>query len=229
MQELWSAVDNYFNDLLIPADPVLEAALQASGAAGLPAHHVAPNQAQLLWILAQVTGAKKILEIGTLGGYSAIWMARALPAGGRLITLEYEPRHAAVAKENFACAGLTERIDIRVGRALDTLPGIAAEGAGPFDLVFIDADKESNPDYFDWALNLTRRGSLIVVDNVVRNGEIANPQSTDPGVCGTRRFLEKAAAEPRVSATALQTVGGKGYDGLVVLLVVADLQETPTG
>jgi predicted O-methyltransferase YrrM len=229
MQELWNAVDTYFNDLLIRADPVLEAALRASSAAGLPAHQVAPNQAKLLWILAQVSGAKKILEIGTLGGYSAIWMARALPAGGRLITLEYEPRHAAVAKENFARAGLADRIDIRVGRALDTLPGIAAEGAGPFDLVFIDADKENNPDYFDWALSLTRRGGLIVVDNVVRNGEIANPQSTDSSVCGTRRFLERAAAETRVSATALQTVGGKGYDGLVVLLVVADPQETPAG
>jgi predicted O-methyltransferase YrrM len=205
MHELWTAVDRYLNDLLLQKDPILKAALQDSDAGGLPAHHVAPNQAKLLWILAQITGAKKILEIGTLGGYSAIWMARALPADGRLITLEYEPRHAAVAKENFARAGLTGRIDIRVGRALDTLPGIAAEGAGPFDLVFIDADKEHNPDYFDWALKLTRRGSLIIVDNIVRNGEIANPQSTDPSVCGTRRFLERAAAETRVSATALQT------------------------
>jgi predicted O-methyltransferase YrrM len=222
MQDRWTAVDLYFGRMLIPADPVLESALQASRSAGLPAIQVAPNQAKLLWILARMLNARKILEIGTLGGYSTIWLARAMPAGGRLITLEADPGHAVVARENVARAGLSGVVEVRVGRALDLLPGIAAERARPFDLVFIDADKANNPEYFAWALKLTRQGSLIVVDNVVRNGAVAEPNSTDPGVIGTRRFLELAAAEPRVSATAIQTVGEKGYDGFAVALVVAD-------
>ncbi|MBN2084935.1 MAG: O-methyltransferase [Anaerolineales bacterium] len=222
MQEQWDAVDRYFNNLLNPADPVLDAALQTSRTAGLPEIQVAPNQAKLLWILAQTAGARKLLEIGTLGGYSAIWLARALSAGGRLITLEADPGYAAIARENIALAGLSDVVEIRVGRALDLLPGLANEGIGPFDLVFLDADKQNNPEYFAWALKLTRRGSLIVADNVVRGGAVADSANTDPSVQGTRRFLELAAAEPRVSATAIQTVGEKGYDGFFVALVVAD-------
>ncbi len=222
MQEQWTAVDRYFHTLFVPSESVLDSVLEAGKEAGLPAIQVAPNQAKLLWILARMLDAKKILEIGTLGGYSSIWLARAMPAGGRLITLEADPRHAAVARENIAHAGLSDDIEVRTGRALDLLPGIVAEGIGPFDLVFIDADKRNNPAYFSWALKLTRRGSLIFVDNVVRNGAVADPKSADPSVVGTRRFLELAAAEPRVSAVAIQTVGEKGYDGLAIALVVAD-------
>jgi predicted O-methyltransferase YrrM len=222
MQDRWNAVDRYFNELLVPADPVLDAVLGASDAAGLPAHQVAPNQAKLLWLLARVLGARRILEIGALGGYSTIWMARALPAGGRLITLEADPGHAAVARANIAHAGLAGVVEVRLGQALETLPQIAAEGSGPFDLVFIDADKRNTPEYFAWALKLSRRGSLIVVDNVVRDGAVADGASRDPGATGMRRFLELVAAEPRVSATAIQTVGGKGYDGFAVALATAD-------
>jgi len=219
MQDQWNAVDRYINELFVPADPVLDAALQASGQAGLPAHQVAPNQAKLLWLLARILGAQNILEIGTLGGYSTIWMARALPPGGRLITLELDPGYAAVARANIARAGLAGVVEVRVGLALETLPQIAAEGAGPFDLVFIDADKQNNPEYFAWALKLTRCGSLIVTDNVVRDGAVADAASSDPSVRGVRRFLELAAAEPRVSGTAIQTVGSKGYDGFAIMLV----------
>jgi predicted O-methyltransferase YrrM len=224
MRDFWGGVDRYLNGLLVPEDPVLEAALRAGDAAGLPAIQVAPNQAKLLWILARSIDARNILEIGTLAGYSTIWLARALPAGGRLITLEADPGHAAVARGNISRAGLADVVEIRVGRALETLPQIAAEGKGPFDLVFLDADKPNNPEYFAWALKLTRRGSLIVVDNVVRRGEVADGASRDPSVLGTRRFLELAAAEPRVSATAIQTVGIKGHDGFALALVVADDQ-----
>ncbi len=222
MQKQWTAVDRYFHTLFVPSESVLDSVLEAGKEAGLPAIQVAPNQAKLLWILARMLDPKKILEIGTLGGYSSIWLARAMPAGGRLITLEADPRHAAVARENIARAGLSGVVEVRIGRALDLLPGIAAEGIGSFDLVFIDADKRNNPDYFSWALKLTRCGSLIVVDNVVRNGAVADPKSADPSVVGTRRFLELAAAEPRVSAAAIQTVGEKGYDGFAIALVVAD-------
>ena len=220
-QEPWAAVDRYIADLLVPADPALDAALEASTAAGLPAINVAPNQGKLLHLLARGIEARAILEIGTLGGYSTIWLARALPEGGRLITLEVDARHADVARANIARAGLADRVDLRLGRALDTLPRLAAEGLTPFDLIFIDADKPSVPDYFAWALKLSRRGSLIVVDNVVRDGAVADAASRDPNVQGVRRLHELIAAEPRVSATTIQTVGSKGYDGFTLALVSA--------
>jgi predicted O-methyltransferase YrrM len=221
-QERWTAVDRYITDLLVPPDPVLDAALEAGAAAGLPAISVSPNQGKLLQLLARLQGARAILELGTLAGYSTIWLARALPPGGHLVTLEADPKHAEVARANLARAGLEEAVELRLGRALDTLPRLAAEGRGPFDLIFIDADKPSIPDYFAWALRLSRRGSLIVVDNVVRDGEVADAGSADPNVQGVRRFNEVLAAEPRVSATTLQTVGSKGYDGLTFALVTAD-------
>lgn len=221
-QDQWTAVDRYINDLLLPPDPALDAALQASAAAGLPSHNVSPNQGKLLFLLARIQGACTILEIGTLGGYSTIWLARALPAAGRLITLETDPKHAEVARANIARAGLSNVVELRLGQALDTLPQLVAEGRGPFDLIFIDADKPSNPDYFKWALKLSRRGSLIIADNVIRDGAVVDTGSGDPSVRGVRRFFELVAAEPRVSATALQTVGSKGYDGFAIALVTAD-------
>lgn len=216
-QKTWQAVDNYFNQLLIPSDEALEAALKASDAAGLPAIQVTANQGKFLHLLARLMGARKILEIGTLGGYSTIWLARALPADGRLITLEIDPKHAEVARNNLARASLNAIAEVRVGRAVETLPQLVGEA--PFDLIFIDADKPSNPDYFQWALKLSRPGTLIVVDNVVRDGAVVNAHSPDPNVQGVRRLTELIAAEPRVNATALQTVGGKGYDGLLLALV----------
>ncbi len=221
-QSQWTAVDRYITDLLVPADAALDAALEASALAGLPPIHVSPNQGKLLLLLAQIRGARTILEIGTLGGYSTIWLARGLSAGGRLISLEADAKHAAVARANLARAGLGKTVDVRLGRALDTLPQIAAEGVGPFDLVFIDADKPSTAEYFAWALTLSRRGSVIVVDNVVRNGAVADATSGDASVQGIRRFNEVLAAERRVSATAIQTVGSKGYDGFALALVLAD-------
>jgi predicted O-methyltransferase YrrM len=221
-QERWTAVDDYFGALLTPPDAVLDAALAASAEAALPPIQVSPGQGKLLHLLARAQGARSILEIGTLGGYSTIWLGRALPAGGRLVTLEVEPRHAEVARANFALAGLSDLVELRLGRALETLPRLAAERPDPFDLVFIDADKDSNAEYFEWALRLTRRGSLIIVDNVVRGGAVADGSSGDPAVIGVRRLGELVAAEPRVSATAIQTVGGKGYDGFMLALVTAD-------
>ena len=221
-QDQWTAVDNYIAGLMPPADPALEAALAAQAAAGLPPINVAPNQGQLLHILARAMGARTILEIGTLGGYSTIWLARALPAGGRLITLEADPKHAAVARANIARAGLDAVVDLRLGPAGETLPHLAAAGAGPFDLVFIDADKPSTAEYFAWALRLTRPGSLIITDNVVRNGAVADATSADPNVQGVRRFLAAQAAAPGVTSTVLQTVGSKGYDGLAFALVTGD-------
>jgi predicted O-methyltransferase YrrM len=221
MRETWTAVDDYVTDLLIPPDPTLDAALAAADAAGLPPIQVSPAQGKLLALFAQLRGARSILEIGTLGGYSTIWLARALPPDGRLVTLEAEPRHADVARANIARAGLAARVDLRVGRALDTLPQVAADARGPFDLIFIDADKPSIPEYFDWALRLSRRGTLIIVDNVVRDGALADATSEDPSVQGVRRFMTRVAAEPRVSATVMQTVGGKGYDGFALVLVTA--------
>jgi predicted O-methyltransferase YrrM len=218
-QEQWNAVDAYLNDLLVPHDPALEAALRDSAAAALPPINVSPTQGKLLHLLARLQGARTVLEIGTLGGYSTIWLARALPADGRLITLEVDPKHADIARTNLARAGVNHVVELRLGPALETLPQLAAEGRGPFDLVFIDADKPSNAEYFAWALKLSRRGSLIVVDNVVRKGEVVNAANDDPTIRGVRRFLEVLAAEPRVSATAIQTVGGKGYDGFAVALV----------
>ena len=219
-QEQWTAVDDYITARLIPPDPVLEAALAATAAAGIPMINVAPNQGKLLYVLVVAHGARTILEIGTLAGYSTIWLARALPADGRLITLEYEPKHAEVARANIARAGLAAQVEVRVGAALDTLPQLAAEDAGPFDLVFIDADKVNSVAYFNWALKLTRPGSLIIIDNVVRDGKVIDAASRDVSVQGVRALYEALAAEPRVAATAVQTVGSKGYDGLAVAVVL---------
>ena len=220
--ELWSEVDRYISDVLVGSDAVLEAALEASREAGLPPINVAPNQGKLLYLLARIQGARSILEVGTLGGYSTIWLGRALPAGGRLVTLELEPRHAEVARASIERAGLADVVTVRLGRAVETLAELDAEGAGPFDLVFIDADKPSNPDYFRWALRLTRPGSVIVVDNVVRNGAVVDPDSTDPAIRGTRALNELMAAERRVSVTEVQTVGSKGYDGFALALVLPE-------
>lgn len=217
--DLWSAVDTYLSDLLIPPDSALTAALASSDAAGLPAINVTPAQGKLLHLLARIQGARRILEIGTLGGYSTIWLARALPPGGRLITLESEPAHAVVAQSNILRAGLSSVVDLRLGPALETLPGIAAEEREPFDFIFIDADKTSTPAYFEWALKLSRPGSVIVVDNVIRKGALIEAATTDPLVLGIRRFFDMLADEPRVSATAIQTVGSKGYDGFAIALV----------
>lgn len=216
----WFDVDRYICDTLVGSDPVLAAALAASDAAGLPSIAVSPNQGKLLHLLARSISARSILEIGTLGGYSSIWLARALPADGGLITLEANEKHAAIARANIAKAGLADRVDVRSGRALETLPLLAAEGKGPFDLTFIDADKQSNPNYFQWALTLSHRGSLIIIDNVVRDGAVIDAASRDLDVIGVRRLNEIMAAEPRVCATAMQTVGSKGYDGFAIALVV---------
>jgi predicted O-methyltransferase YrrM len=215
----WRAVDDYFSDLLVTPDAALSEALERSAAAGLPPISVSPSHGKLLHLLARAIDARAILEIGTLGGYSAIWLARALPAGGRLITLEAEPAHAAVALANIEAAGVGDRVEIRLGNAADLLAAMVAAGEGPFDLVFIDADKPSTAAYFQWALQLARQGSLIVVDNVVRGGAVIDAAADDPGIEGVRRFIELLAAEPRVTATALQTVGGKGYDGFAIALV----------
>jgi predicted O-methyltransferase YrrM len=218
----FDAVDRFIADHLVEDDPVLQAALAESEAAGLPAINVAPNQGKLLMLLARAIGARKILEIGTLGGYSTIWLGRALTPDGRLVTLEANPIYAEVARRNIARAGLTDRIEVREGKALDTLPKLAAEGVGPFDLIFIDADKVGTPDYFLWAVRLSRRFTLIVVDNVVREGAILDAASKDASVQAMRRFFELAATDPRVSGTAIQTIGGKGHDGIAVVLVTAD-------
>lgn len=221
-QELWNSVDRYITEVLVTPDEALNAALEASDAAGLPSINVSPNAGKLLHVLARAQGARNILEIGTLGGYSTIWLARALAPGGRLVTLEADAKHADVARANIARAGLTDTVELRLGRALDTLPQIAAERREPFDLIFIDADKQNIPEYFAWGLKLARRGSLIIVDNVVRSGAVIDAASEDTAIQGIRRFNELVAAEPRVTATAIQTVGCKGYDGLAVVLVTAD-------
>ena len=221
-QDQWTTVDRYLTDKLVPPDEALDAALHASHAAGLPAINVAPNQGKLLELLARVQGARRILEIGTLGGYSTIWLARALPTDGHLITLEYEPRHADVARANIAHAGFADRVELRVGAALDSLKALVNENTAPFDLVFIDADKQTYAEYFQWSLRLARRGTLIIADNVVRKGAVADPTCEEERVRGVQRFFDAAAADPRVSATAVQTVGSKGYDGFALVLVTAD-------
>ncbi|MEV5596428.1 O-methyltransferase [Streptomyces sp. NPDC052496] len=218
-QQRWNTVDEYFNSLLAPDDEALHAALRDSEAAGLPHISVTPTQGKLLHLLARIQGARRILEIGTLGGYSTIWLARALPADGHLVSLEYNATHAAVARANLERAGLAERTEIRVAPALDSLAKLVAERAEPFDLVFVDADKPNNPHYLERALELTRPGSLIIGDNVVRGGDVADADSTDPTVRGIRRFLELIAENPRLSATAVQTVGSKGYDGFALARV----------
>jgi predicted O-methyltransferase YrrM len=221
-QEIWTAVDTYITDLFVGNDPALEDALKASAAAGLPAIQVSANQGKLLQLLASIRGARRILEIGTLGGYSTIWLARALPADGRLITLEAEPKHAEVARANISRAGLAGLVEVRVGRALETLPKLAAEARDPFDLIFIDADKPGYPDYFKWAMKLSRRGTVIIADNVVRKGAVIDEKSADPLVQGIRKMNSLIAKEPRVSATAVQTVGSKGHDGLTIAIVTSD-------
>ncbi len=218
-QRVWTEVDRYFDGHLVGEDDALDAALKSSEAAGLPAISVAPNQGKFLMMLALMVDARRILEIGTLGGYSTIWMARALPPDGRLISLEVDPEHAEVARANLARAGLDRVAEVRVGAALDSLPEIAAEKRGPFDLVFIDADKRNNTAYLDWALKMSRKGTAIVIDNVVRDGAVADARSRDSSVLGARHVTERIAAEPRLTATALQMVGTKGYDGLILALV----------
>ncbi|WP_432183312.1 O-methyltransferase [Streptomyces tendae] len=218
-QQTWTAVDDYFNDLLVEEDDALLKAVASQDAAGLPPHHVSPNQGKLLSLLATLRGARRILEIGTLGGYSTIWLARALPADGRLVTLEADAAYAAVAAANISRAGLDGIVDLRVGRAVDSLPQLADEEQGPFDLVFIDADKPSNPLYLEWALQLTRPGSVIIGDNVVRDGAVVDATSSDPRVQGVRRFTELISEHPRLTATTIQTVGAKGYDGFTLALV----------
>ena len=220
--ERWAEIDRWFEQRLVPSDAALTAALDASAAAGLPPIQVPPNQGKLLQLLVAAQGARRVLEIGTLGGYSTIWLARGLAEGGRVVTLEVDPHHAEVARTNLVTAGLADVVDVRVGPALETLPVLDAEGAGPFDLTFIDADKPGTADYFGWAVRLSRPGALIVVDNVVRGGAVADDATDDPNALGIRRFVAAAAAEPRVSATVLQTVGAKGHDGFAVVTVDPD-------
>lgn len=220
-QDQWTAVDSYISDTLIPADAALDAALKASNAAGLPEIQVSAAQGKMLHLLARMKGARRILEVGTLGGYSTIWLARALPAGGRLITLELDSRHAAVAQSNFERAGLGSVIELRLGKAAESMQQLVSEGGGPFDLIFIDADKEGYPEYFRWALKLSQPGTVIIADNMVRKGALPDAASTDPMVQGVRRFNGLVAAEPRVTATIVQTVGSKGYDGFALVLVVS--------
>ncbi|MER6999664.1 O-methyltransferase [Streptomyces sp. NPDC000410] len=215
----WTAVDAFFTEHLAPEDEALSAALAASDAAGLPQIAVAANQGKLLHLLALSQGARKILEIGTLGAYSTIWLARALPADGRLVSLEYREHHAVVARANLAHAGLDKLVEVRVGAALDSLAVLEAEGAGPFDLFFIDADKGNNPEYVEWAVKLSRPGSLIIVDNVARQGAVADATSEDTAVRATRRMVEQIGRNPRLSATAVQTVGVRGYDGFLLARV----------
>ncbi len=218
-QEQWSAVDEYAADLFVGDDPVLKGTLADSTAAGLPEIAVSPAYGKLLTLLARAVGARRILEIGTLGGYSTICLARALPADGRLVSLEINPFHADVARANIARAGLAGQVEVLVGRAVDSLAALAAASRGPFDLIFIDADKPGYTDYLAWSLRLARPGTLIIADNVVRRGNVIDPESDDPNVQGVRRFNEMLAAEPRVEATILQTVGEKGYDGLAIAVV----------
>ena len=213
----WAAVDDYFAGLLAPPDADLQAALADNAASGLPAHDVSATQGKMLALFAQMVGARRILEIGTLGGYSTIWMARALPADGKLVTIEFNEAHAAVARRNIERAGLSDKVDLHIGRALDVLPTLS----GPFDLIFIDADKPNNPNYIRWALELSRPGTVIIGDNVVRGGAVADPDSDDANVTGVRAFVDFIAAEPRLDATAIQTVGEKGWDGFLLAVVRA--------
>jgi len=217
--ELWTAVDSYIQQTLAKNDVALDNAMEANAAAGLPSIDITPNQGKLLHLLALATRAKHVLEIGTLGGYSTIWLARALPRGGRLVTLEREPKHAEVARTNLKRAGVAKKAEVRVGAAAESLAQMHSEGVKPFDLIFIDADKPNNAVYLDWALKLAKPGTLILVDNVVREGALADATSEDPAVVGTREMIDRIAREPRLLATALQTVGSKGHDGFAIALV----------
>ena len=218
-RDRWAEVERYFAGLLFPSDAALDAALADSVAADLPPINVAAAQGRFLAIVARMIRAHRILEIGTLGGYSGIWLARALPPGGRLVTLEIDSRHADVARRNFERAGLSDRIDLRVGAAQDTLPAMVSDGTAPFDFVFVDADKPRYVEYLDWSIRLCRPGGVIIVDNIVRDGEVVNEHSTDAKVQGVREFNAALAVERRVDATALQLVGAKGYDGFAVMVV----------
>jgi len=219
VKQTWTDVDRYYSDLLAPSDSQLDAVLEASEQASLPPIGVSPLQGKFLQLLVRITGARRVLEIGTLGGYSTLWMARALPAGGRIVTLEFDPHHAEVAQENLRRAGVADRVDLRVGRAIECLPKLVTDA--PFDLIFIDADKESYAEYLDWSLKLSRPGTTIIADNVVRDGKVADPECDDPRVQGIRRFAARLAAESRLSSTALQTVGIKGYDGFTLAVVLS--------
>ncbi|RXV69169.1 O-methyltransferase [Burkholderia stabilis] len=220
-QDQWNQVDAYFSATLVPSDDALDAALAASDAAGLPAINVAPNQGKLLQLLATIRGARRILEIGTLGGYSTIWLARALPPGGTLVTLELSPEHAKVATQNIARAGFAEVVSVIVGSAKDSLARLVDAGEPPFDFIFIDADKDNNPVYLDAALKLSRPGTVIVVDNVVRRGRVADPDNREPDVVGVRDGFARLVAEPKLTTTAVQTVGQKGWDGFSISIVGA--------
>ena len=219
-QETWAAIDNYYDGLFLQKDAVLDGALEASRAASLPAIQLSPSQGKLLHLLAKAKGAKTILEVGTLGGYSTIWLARALPPGGKLVTLEYDAKHAEVARANIKQAGFADSVEVRLGSAADTMPQLVGDLRAPFDFIFIDADKPGYAEYFKWAMKLSRPGTLIVADNVVRKGEVANSQTTDKDAQGIRSFNKVVAAESRVSATAVQTVGSKGHDGMAAILVL---------
>jgi len=219
-QEIWTAVDEYINGFFVPSDAALDAALAASASAGLPNIQVSPAQGKMLHVLARLVGARNILELGALGGYSGIWMARALPPGGKLLTLEASEKHAEIAKANYARAGLSNVIDLRLGKALDLLPQVATERRGPFDLIFLDANKSDMAEYFDWAVKLSRPGSVIVADNSISRGRVLDTDSDDPDVQGCRLFHERVAADQRVSATEIQTVGVKGWDGFTLIAVL---------
>jgi predicted O-methyltransferase YrrM len=220
-QELWTSVDDYIGEMLVRQDASLDAAVAASDAGGLPPIQVSPPQGKFLAMLVTLMGARNILEVGTLGGYSTIWMARAIPEGGKVVTIEIDQKHADVAARNFENAGVADKVELHVGNARETLPKLIEKGYGPFDLSFIDADKVSNPDYFGWALEMSHPGSVIIVDNVIRDGKVVDGSSDDPSVLGVRRLNELMAGNPRIDATALQTVGVKGYDGFSIAIVRA--------
>lgn len=219
--ETWKKVDTFFTDALIPNDKALDAALEANREGGLPAIDVTPLQGRFLELMIRVSGSRRVLELGTLGGYSTIWMARAVGAGGRVVTLELDPRHAEIAQRNLDHAGVAARVELRVGKASESLAALIAEKSPPFDFIFIDADKAGYPDYIQWSLKLSRPGTLIIADNVVRDGNVVDPDNPDPNIRGVRRFTELVAAEPRLSTTVLQTVGSKGYDGFAIAVVLS--------
>ena len=220
MQETWAAVDSYFGELLAPEDEALKECMEANRASGLPSIDVPALLGKFLDLMVRISGAQRVLEIGTLGGYSTTWLARALPEGGQVVTLEIDPRHAEIAAKNLERAGVLARVKIMLGPALETLTALHRDAAGPFDLVFIDADKKSMPEYLDWALKLSRPGTVIIADNVVRDGKVLDPKSADPDIQGVRRMTEMMASNPRLTATAIPTVGARGYDGFAVAVVL---------